>query len=281
MLGFEDGRHRDRTMIEEVVALARRDLKKWTKSKVSLLSLFLRPLVWLVLFGEAFNPLKLAGGGSQATLSANLAGAPNYFSYLAAGMLSIMVLQLSMRGMSSIVFDRYLGVFDKVLAAPVRRDTLLTSRVLSSVIRGLLQSAVLFIIALPLGMQLTAGFGPLDLLECFAVLALLGVALSAFFCSIGSVVKRWETQDALLSAISLPLMFTSNVLYPVKSMPYWLQPFALLNPVTYCTELLRDIFYGGGALGSQAGLDVLVLLGLVAGSVLTLEIVSLRISSRT
>ncbi len=266
-------------MIDAVLALARRDLRKWTKSRFSVFAIFVRPLVWLVLFGKAFNPIKLAGGGSSQTLAASLGGAPDYFSYLAAGMLSIMVMQISMRGLSSMVFDRYLGFFDKVLAAPVIRETLLLSRVVSSVVRGLAQAAALFLVSILLGMRLAPDFGILNLLECFGVLTLLAVALSAFLSSIGAVVKRWETQDVLLSAISLPLMFTSSVLYPVKSMPFWLQPLALLNPVTYCTDLLRVFFYGGASEGSQALVDLAVLLGLVVASLLFLVVISRRMSS--
>jgi ABC-2 type transport system permease protein len=266
-------------MIGEILALAMRDLKKWWKSKISVAAVFLRPLAWLVLFGKAFNPLRLVSGSSPAALTANLGGAPNYFSFMAAGMLSIMVLQISMRGMSSMVFDRYLGFFDKVLAAPVSRETLLLARTVSGVIRGLIQAVALFVIAIPLGMNIGSGFGILDLLGVFATLSLLGVSLSAFFASLGALVKRWETQDALLSAISLPLMFTSNVLYPVKSMPSWLQPFADLNPVTYCTQILRDVFYGGGVNGSQGPEQLLVLLMLMAASLVVLVVVSRRMSS--
>ena len=231
-------------MIVEIAYLARRDLKKFWKSKLSLLSTLIRPLSWLVLFGLAFNPAKIAGDSATGSnLSQSLGGAPDYFSFIAVGMLSIMVLQLSLRGMSSIVMDRYIGFMDKVMVAPIRRETMLLSKVASTTVRGVLQAIVMLIVALPLGMNLGGDFGIVKLLVVVAVLVVLSVSLSGFFISIGAVVKRFETQEAIASALALPIMFTSNVLYPTKIMPFWLQPIAQINPITYSTSIIRYLLY--------------------------------------
>ena len=255
-------------MIVEIAYLARRDLKKFWKSKFAVISTLIRPLSWLVLFGLAFNPAKIAGeSATSSNLSQTLGGAPDYFSFIAVGMLSIMVLQLSLRGMSSIVIDKYMGFMDKVMVAPIRRETMLLSKIASTAVRGVLQALVMLIVALPLGMNLGGNFGIIKLLGVVAVLIVLSVSLSGFFISIGSVVKRFETQEAVASALALPIMFTSNVLYPTKIMPFWLQPIALINPITYSTSIIRYLLYTPSPNPGSLVFDTAVLALLLGASI--------------
>ncbi|MCL5067615.1 MAG: ABC transporter permease [Thaumarchaeota archaeon] len=268
-------------MIVEIAYLARRDLKKFWKSKLSLLSTLIRPLSWLVLFGLAFNPAKIVGGSSASSnLTQTLGGAPDYFSFIATGMLSIMVLQLSLRGMSSMVIDRYLGFLDKVMVAPIRRETMLLSKMTSTAVRGVIQALVLLIVALPLGMKIGSNFGILQLLGVLVVLVVLSISLSGLFISIGAMVKTFETQEAVASALALPIMFTSNVLYPTRSMPFWLQPIALINPITYSSSIIRSLLYSPNLDLSSLALDTGLLALLLGASIAVVYVAAAVMSSR-
>jgi len=242
-------------LIGKILVLSRRDLKKWSKSRFSLAWVVLRPLPWLLLFGKSLDPSKFLGDVSgstqqqtEASLRGTLSGAPDYFSFMAIGMLSVMVMTLSMLSMGSIVFDRYTGFLDKVLASPARRETILLSKVVASTTRGIIQAIALFLVALALGMQTGSGFGIFEAIEAFAVLVILGFGMSSIFVSIGARIKRWEAQEAVATAITFPIMFTSNALYPLEHMPSWLRPLAILNPITHSTSILRQLIYG-----SQSG----------------------------
>ncbi len=200
-------------LIGKILVLARRDLKKWSKSRFSLAWVVLRPLPWLLLFGKSLDPSKFLGDVSgstqqqtEASLRATLSGAPDYFSFMAIGMLSVMVMTLSMLSMGSIVFDRYTGFLDKVLASPARRETILLSKVVASVTRGIIQALALFLVALALGMQTGPGFGIFEAIEAFAVLVVLGTGMSSIFVSIGARIKRWEAQEAIATAVTFPIM---------------------------------------------------------------------------
>jgi ABC-2 type transport system permease protein len=46
---------------------------------------------------------------------------------------------------------------------------------------------------------------------------------------------------AVVNLINLPLMFASNVFFPIAMMPGWLQAFANVNPVSYLTDALRQL----------------------------------------
>ncbi|HYA22079.1 MAG TPA: ABC transporter permease, partial [Thermoproteota archaeon] len=52
---------------------------------------------------------------------------------------------------------------------------------------------------------------------------------------------RWETQMAVMNLLNLPLMFSSNSLFPISTMPDWLQTVAKLNPLTYASDGIRQL----------------------------------------
>ena len=55
------------------------------------------------------------------------------------------------------------------------------------------------------------------------------------------------TRDRLMGigqAITMPLFFASNALYPVAVMPPWLQVIARVNPLSYEVNALRGLLIG-------------------------------------
>ena len=62
-------------------------------------------------------------------------------------------------------------------------------------------------------------------------------------------------------AITMPLFFASNALYPVALMPGWLQVINHVNPLSYEVDALRGLLIGTPA---NLSLDFGVLLGSAA-----------------
>jgi ABC-2 type transport system permease protein len=48
----------------------------------------------------------------------------------------------------------------------------------------------------------------------------------------------------LIQAITMPLFFGSNALYPVAVMPGWLQVISKVNPLSYQMDALRGLLLG-------------------------------------
>jgi ABC-2 type transport system permease protein len=44
----------------------------------------------------------------------------------------------------------------------------------------------------------------------------------------------------------MPLFFASNAIYPIELMPGWLKAIAIVNPLTYLVDALRDTMIVGG-----------------------------------
>lgn len=69
------------------------------------------------------------------------------------------------------------------------------------------------------------------------------------------------------NAIPWPLFLVSGVMVPVATLPIWIQPIAVLSPLYWASNLLRDLF--AGQLGAPFGLGatVAVILGCIGVAV--------------
>jgi ABC-2 type transport system permease protein len=80
-------------------------------------------------------------------------------------------------------------------------------------------------------------------------LAVAAVVLgSAFFTTLSvSIAGLVLTRDRLIGigqAITMPLFFGSNALYPVAFMPGWVRAITLINPLSYEVNALRRLLLG-------------------------------------
>jgi ABC-2 type transport system permease protein len=210
------------------------------------------PLVWLGLFGQAFRLEELAMGPGvpPEMVQQFFAGAPNYFSYMAVGMLCVMVLFTCMFSGMSLVWDRRFGFLTKLQVAPIERGVIPTSRIMSSVVRALIQSMVIFIIAIAFvfvpgltGLELGPGFGVLELLLMVFILGLLAIGFSAIFVTVALTVENQETLIGVVNLLNLPIMFASAALFPTALMPDWLRSVANANPITWAADGIRQLVF--------------------------------------
>jgi ABC-2 type transport system permease protein len=80
---------------------------------------------------------------------------------------------------------------------------------------------------------------------------------------IAGVARSRERLMGIGQAITMPLFFASNALYPVAVMPGWLRALSMINPLSYEVEALRGMLLGTPA---RLPLDFAVLVAaLLAG----------------
>ena len=248
-------------------SLTNRDLKKWYKAPFILAMSLIQPIIWLALFGKAMNfgaifngsafnipglniPKEVLNTISQQIMESTF-GTRDYFSFLAVGMLSFIALFTAMNSGMSIVWDRRLGFLNKLLSTPLARGAIPMAKVLSSIIRGLVQSAIVFLIAVLLGLDLShVTF--LGLLGTFSALFLMMLGLSSLFIMLAIRSTSWESQMAIMNLLNLPLLFASNALFPAKFMPSWLKPVVSVNPISYATDIARQLLLGSPGMASLA-----------------------------
>ena len=221
----------------------RRDMLKWVRGKVTVISTLIMPAAWLIFVGLAL-PVTFTG---------------NYLDFITPGILVMTVFNASMLGGSLLIFDKILGSMNKFFALPVPRESILYGKVLFIVSRGLMQATIIFIIAILIGASILS---PGTYLMIYIVLALFGVLFAAIGNTIALTVGDTDSYSAVNSMISMPLFFASSALMPYDVMPNWLRPIAKLNPLSYAIDAIRALMSGTIlwlSIGILAVLSVLVL----------------------
>lgn len=241
-------------------AVTNRELKKWYKEPFIFIISLVQPIIWIGLFGKAMNlgaifsagslnipglniPKQVIDEISQEVLKSTF-GTTDYFSFLAVGMLSFIVLFSAMSSGMTIVWDRRLGFLNKMLTTPLPRGNVIMGKVLSSVIKALVQAVIVLLIAILLGLTFSAQLTIMGIVITFFALFLLAMGLSSLFIMLAIRSTRWETQMAIMNLLNLPLLFASNAFYPVKLMPSWLKPVVMINPLTYANNVARAMLIG-------------------------------------
>lgn len=238
-------------MMKETISLIARDLKRWYRTPAQIILVFTTPLMWLLLFGQAFNIGRLAQVGDNMTdLRLVFGGATDYFSFMAIGQTAFIMLFASFFSGVSILWDRKFGFLSKLQVAPIPRAVIPLSRIASSLVKSMLQATVVIVLAASFvlvpglsGLRFSPSFDFADALGMALFLILLGISLSALFVALGLVVRNEETLFGLINLLNFPLMFTSSALIPIALMPDWLRAIALYNPITFVVDGMRQLVF--------------------------------------
>jgi len=228
--------------MKEIVYYFERDMLRWLRGRVSVVSALIAPAAWLIFVGLAL----------PTTFS------EHYIDFITPGILVLTMLGVSLQGGSLLVFDKILGFLNKFLALPSSRESILFGKILFITTRGLIQATVILVLALVLGASL---FSLPVVLLSYGILALFGVLLSAFSTTIALYLSDHDSYAAFNAMVSMPLFFTSSALMPYSVMPPWLSAIAYWNPVSFAIDAIRSLQEGVVAwtrIGVLAVLAVLV-----------------------
>ena len=147
-----------------VVVIIELEIMKVLKDPTEILSRSLQPVIWLLLFGEAFSRMKAvpeAGG--------------DYLAFLTPGILAQSITFVSIFNGLSIIWERDMGLLQKILTTPIERSALVLGKMLASTFRSLCQLGVVLVVSLFLGIHLQWSLDRVAGLLAFVVLG------SAFF----------------------------------------------------------------------------------------------------
>ena len=152
------------------------------------------------------------------------------------GILS-MTMVLMIVGMS-VARERELGTFEQLLVSPLQPLEIVIGKAVPGLIVGLAQGVVIaLIVILVFGIPMAGS--PLALFAGLLVflLAVIGVALF-----ISSLVANQQQAMMGIMVFMMPSMLLSGFASPVQNMPTWLQPVAMINPLTHFMVIMRGVF---------------------------------------
>jgi ABC-2 type transport system permease protein len=235
---------------QAVQAVIGREFRRLARQRGRLLSTLARPLLWLVVVGSGFAAVM----PDQAGFS--------YQQFLLPGIFGMVLLFSSMLSALGTVHDREFGAIRMLLVAPLHRASLVLAKTLAATLIGAAQATVLLVLVPLLGLAVTPG----ELFMSAAAILLTAFALASLGMLMASRIQSLENFAVVMNFVLFPMFFLSGALYPASGLPPYLQPFVLVNPLTYGVDLLKHAVLGP-AMSGQLGGEYPVLLSV---AVLTL-----------
>ncbi|WP_037891755.1 ABC transporter permease [Streptomyces viridochromogenes] len=244
-----------RLLPTRVVAMCAVELQKLRHDRTELYTRAVQPALWLLVFGQTFTRLRAIPSD----------GVP-YIDYLAPGIIAQSAMFVAIFYGIQIIWERDAGILNKLLVTPTPRAALITGKAFAAGVKSLVQAVVVIVIAAVLGVALT--WNPLKLLGVAAVVVLGSAFFACLSITIAGIVLSRDRLMGFGQAITMPLFFGSNALYPLSVMPGWLQVVSKANPLSYQVDALRSLLLGTPA---HLALDFAVLLvtaalGIIAAS---------------
>jgi ABC-2 type transport system permease protein len=195
--------------------------------------LLMQPILWVALFGVGMGALIGRIEGSD------------YLSFMLPGILALTALGGAVGGGMILLEERLRGIIKEYLVAPIPRLSILLGNAASTTTKALFQAAVILIVGALFGARPTGD--PLGLLGMIVALVLFTLGFAGLALAVAAHSRSIMGYHGLIFLFNLPLLFASNALYPLASLPDWIQIIALVNPTTYLIDALRALAFQGAA----------------------------------
>jgi ABC-2 type transport system permease protein len=121
-----------------------------------------------------------------------------------------------------------------------------------------LQGIIIMVISFFIGLH---GVNFIGFLIAFGFMVLTGIAFTAFGIAIASRMEDPTGYQFIMSFVVLPIFGLSGALFPISSLPTWIAPITLYDPLTYGVEGIR---YGLTGVSQINPILCLIVLGFFA-----------------
>lgn len=218
------------------VTLWSKHMAKSVRNQMEMTGMLIQPILWVVLFG--------VGMGSLLGASAP-GGEDLYITFMLPGIIALTASGGAIAGGSTWLHERLQGIIKEYLAAPISRFSILMGNALSTVSKGLIQALVILIVGLIVGAKITGN--PLGWLGSLVLVGGFTLGFAGIALGMASSTDNTGAYHSMIMLLNLPLLFLSNALYPLETMPTWMRIGALINPTTYVVTGLRYMLIDNGA----------------------------------
>ncbi len=232
-----------RVLVSRIVTFCWVEVVKISHDRTELYTRAIQPALWLVIFGETFTRIRAIPTGGES-----------YLDFMAPGVIAQSALFVAIFYGIQIIWERDAGILTKLLATPTPATALIAGKAFGASVRSLVQAAVVVVLAAILGVRFA--IDPLNYLVAILVVVLGAAFFSTLSLTIAGIVLSRDRLMGIGQAITMPLFFASNALYPVAVMPGWLQALSTINPLRYEIDALRGLLVGTP---SNLAVDLLVL----------------------
>jgi ABC-2 type transport system permease protein len=215
--------------IRGIYTLWLREVKRYTREKTRLVSSFIQPLLWLVIFGSG---MRLAATGIEGM---------SYQSFIFPGIVCQTLLFTSIFMGISVIWDREFGFLKEILVAPISRASVFVGKILGGSTDAVIQGSFVFVYSFIVGVRL----GLDTFLLSLPVMLLITFGMVSVGLAIASMLESLESFGLIQTFVNLPLFFLSGALFPLSYFPQWLGWVSVVDPLTYGVDALRTIILAG------------------------------------
>lgn len=208
--------------LRKIYGLWRREVIRYWREKSRIISSFIIPVLWLLVFGGGMRGMELAG-------------VQDYQTFIFPGIVGMTLLFTSVWSGVSVIWDREFGFWKEIMVAPVSRTSIVIGKALGSGTSALIQGSIMLPLAFLIGVHLS----PLSVIILIPTMILIAIGLVCIGLLIASVINSMEAFNFIMSLVVMPMFFTSGALFPLTSAPDWLKSFSYANPLTYGVDALR------------------------------------------
>ena len=224
-----------RTQLRALYVIALKDWKVFWRYPLNAVSQIFQPIIWITpvyFMGKAFSVNGKALGFEAYS------GTSDYMSFILLGTVLTNFILTVFWGMGyALKNDMDAGVLESNWLTPVPRLLILVGRTLSSLLVTIITSSIMLLIG-----GLLFGFKPTgNTLAAFLTAIPMLIGLYGFGFAFAGVVLLMREANTLVDVSSFLVQGFSGTNFPVKSLPSWLIPIALILPLTYGLDAVRGL----------------------------------------
>ncbi|MFC8384685.1 ABC transporter permease [Nocardia sp. NPDC057272] len=214
--------------LQDSATMLDRNIRHTLRSPDTMIMTVVLPVMILLMFVFVFGGAMDVGPGA-------------YIDYVVPGIILLCASFGASTTALALSTDVAEGIIDRFRTMAIARSAVLTGHVAESVIRNLITSAIVIVVAVVLGFRPTTD--PLRWLGAFGVLAMFVFALSWLAAALGLLAPNPEAANGF-TFVFMFLPYVSSAFVPTSSMPTWLHWYAENQPVTPVIETLRGLLMG-------------------------------------
>ena len=215
--------------INAVVTIALRDITLALRSPGAIIMSLAMPLVMMGMLGGSLAQNTAGGLGFD------------YGKYMMVGMLVNMLFMVTTTGMTSLVEDHTTDFTQEMLVSPVSRYSIVIGKIFGSSFGAVVSMAGTLIVGLIMGISLSLT----QLLMILVLSPLMCLSGGALAMIVIGFIKSNKTASIAMMLITMPQMFLSGALIPIKNSSGVLYVLSHAMPMTYCLDLVRAVVYAG------------------------------------
>ena len=197
-----------------------------------LLDVTITPVLFLLMFTYLFGGA-VAGSTSQ------------YLHYLLPGILVQTVLFTCVYSGVGLNTDMIKGVVDRFRSLPIWRPAPLVGAVLGDSVRYALAATVVVLLGLVMGFR--PGAGALGVLAGILLVVVFAFGLSWVFTTVGLLMRSPSAVMNTGFMALFPLVFLSNIFVAPSTLPWALETFVGVNPISHLVTATRGLMQGGAS----------------------------------